>query len=146
MVWPMRSSIRLKFRARRNTSNWLLTGTPISSSEYGKLPTRPSGSALQRWSVWRAWTPRGTFMAWGNGHKEASAMDDLERCEETLREVESKLQGDISSLPSTESIERKHMSEALGFIAKAIVAVSSARNEIAALPAYEVRYRTPNEV
>lgn len=73
-------------------------------------------------------------------------MDDLERCEETLREVESKLQGDISSLPSTESIERKHMSEALGFIAKAIVAVSSARNEIAALPAYEVRYRTPNEV
>ena len=73
-------------------------------------------------------------------------MDDLERCEETLREVESKLQGDISSLPSTESIERTHMSEALGFIAKAIVPVPSARNEIAALPAYEVRYRTPNEV
>jgi len=73
-------------------------------------------------------------------------MDDLERCEETLREVESKLQGDISSLPSTDSIERTHMSEALGFIAEAIVAVSSARNEIAALPAYEVRYRTPNEV
>jgi hypothetical protein len=73
-------------------------------------------------------------------------MEDLERCEETLHEVERKLQADISSLPSTESTERMHMSEALGFIAKAIIAVSSARNQIAALPAYEIRYRTPNEV
>lgn len=75
--------------------------------------------------------------------------DPLERCNETLREVEAKLQSDITSLPSVrsaaDSAERTHMSEAIGFIAKAMVAIKGARHEIAALPQSEMRYQTPNE-
>lgn len=75
--------------------------------------------------------------------------EPLERCEENLREVQRKLQSDITSLPSVrsanDSAERTHMSEAIGFLAKALVAIAGARQEIAALPEYELRYQTPNE-
>jgi hypothetical protein len=75
--------------------------------------------------------------------------EPLQRCEDSLREVQEKLQSDITSLPSVrsagDSAERAHMSEAIGFLAKAIVAITGARREIAALPDYELRYQTPHE-